>query len=113
MASSLCWMVKNYHGEWLDMPNVAPRFALKGKQYSTLKHWGFVEPCPKKLGLWRPTQNGIDFANGAIYAPRYTYLYNDTILANSDESTNIKEALGDKFDYNELMQPSPVPGDTK
>jgi hypothetical protein len=125
MAAALCWMVKEYSGDWINVPESAPRFVLVTKEYATLRHWGLVEkmPCDSGLedeadqavvaasgvtGMWRPTNRGIEFVNRRLRVPRHVFLYNNRLLRFSDEDTDIVEALGDHFDYEELMRPAPV-----
>jgi len=115
MAAALCWLVRVFDGGWIDVPSDAPRFVLRTKEYGTVRHWGLIEqrpnddnPSKKESGLWMPTEEGIAFAKGQIRVPKHVYLYNNKPLQFSDEDTNIVEALGDKFDYAELMQPTPT-----
>jgi len=80
--------------------------------YSVLKHFGLIESRvaengKKDSGYWKLTGAGKDF----IYyvgtpptVPKHVFLYNNKRQGFSDETTTIKEALGDKFDYSELMK---------
>jgi hypothetical protein len=43
---------------------------------------------------------------GKVAVPKYVYLYNQLLLRLSEEMTTIREALGEKFKYDELMKGS-------
>lgn len=79
--------------------------------YSVLKHFGFIEARvseagKKDSGYWRLTQQGINFTQGNIDTAKHVFLYNNKAQGYSDEKTTIKQALGDKFDFDELMRNS-------
>jgi len=111
MAASLIWLVREYRHRprWIHITAEAPRFVLKTKEYATPRHWGLMEarenddPTKKTSGLWRPTQDGIDFVGGRIRVASHAFLYNNTCRGLSKETTTIEEALGEFFDYQELM----------
>jgi len=110
-ASFLCWLVRRFKsngGEWIDVPREYDRNI--GGEYGKLAHWGLAElkandedPSKRTSGQWRPTLRGIDFVNELVTVPKYVYLYDNRLYKVSDEQTTIREALGDKFDYEELM----------
>lgn len=77
--------------------------------YSVLKHFGFIEARvseagKKDSGYWRLTQQGINFTQGNIHSPKHVFIYNNKVQGFSDETTFIKQALGDNFDFDELMK---------
>ena len=116
MSYSLLWMVKQTQGGWIDMPKEATRTVLRCRKHGRMAHWGVVEAKPseadttkKDSGLWRPTSTGIDFAMRRITLPKYVWLYHNHVVQTSEEQTDIIEALGDNFDYSELMQATPMP----
>ena len=89
MAAALCWL-------WTH-----PKLAW----------WGFIEEKPKEehhkgrtSGLWRVTQLGADFARSCVSVPRYAFVYNGTVEDfTTGDAISIRCALGDRFDYAELM----------
>ena len=116
MAGTLCWMVSTFDGDWLDIPKCGPRFVLAAREYNKTRHWGLAEqktngdnPAKKNSGLWRPTAKGVDFIERRITIPSHVFLHNNHVLDFSNEQTDIIEALGENFDYDELMQAAPVP----
>jgi len=86
--------------------NVVPDF-------TKLRYWGMLRQADhitgtdgkKQSGVWELTEKGIDFAKGDIATARYVFLYDGILQGKSDEVTTIRDCIGDKFDYNELMQP--------
>lgn len=73
------------------------------------KYFGLLESAPndnqskKTSGLWRLTEDGVDFVRGDITIPQYVMIYNDEVLGFSENDVFIKDSLGDKFDYQQLM----------
>jgi len=116
MARSLLWIVSrsdhsSLEGGWINIPAEAPKWLTRSNQHTTLRWWGLIErlpndePAKKHSGVWRPTQRGIEFSRGTIQVPSYVIHYNNKMLHWSDEKTTIQEALGEKFDYSETMEP--------
>ena len=104
------------------------RFAIEAKWYSTnerwmqtckhvaaLSYWNLIEEKPKDLtdekqqaggktsGFWRPTSEGIAYVHMRIRLPRYAMVYNAQVLEFQGEQVSISDSLGDRFDYEELM----------
>jgi hypothetical protein len=76
--------------------------------YSVLKHFGLIEARvseagKKDSGFWKITHEGILFVKHGRDKPKNVFLYNNKIQGFSEETTTIKQALGDKFDFEELM----------
>lgn len=112
MARGLIWLVLEAAGDcWVNV-QTAPNFVLRSKQLQTTRLWGLVEPSPdnedattKSSGLWRPTAGGVAFVHLQARIPRYVYEYRSVVQATSDDDTiTIVEALGEGFDYRELMR---------
>lgn len=116
MARYLIEIVKEFQatGTWVNVPglHVYKSESQRG-DYAYLTHWGFIEqkrnendPTRKESGLWRPTESGVAFVFRRVLAPRHVYLYDNELLKVSDETIDIEDSLGVKFDYSELMQPA-------
>ena len=111
MARGLIWLVresKRTPGGWVDIK----RAPVRGGDYAKLGHWGMItqaEPsgASKRSGLWRPTEKGIQFAYSAIRVPSHVFLFNGTVDGWADTTVDIREALGHRFDYLELMGINP------
>lgn len=112
MAWGLIWLVKHSGAtrEWVHLPSSAPRFVISTNQMGTAAKWGLLESMEedsenkKCSGYWRPTKLGEDFVYRRVSIPRFIYLYNNEPQDFSKERTTIREALGDRFDYEELMR---------
>lgn len=85
------------------------------QEYSKLRFWGLLLPVesddPKVQreqtgsGLWRLTDEGVAFVTGQITVPKHVFLVNGKCEGFSGDSVTIKQCLGSKFNYDELMTP--------
>jgi len=73
------------------------------KDYSKLRFWGLLESNPKDPKQWRLTGAGIAFVEGKMVTPEKAYVYNNYCVRMSENTTDIKTALGSKFDLTELL----------
>lgn len=53
--------------------------------------------------MWKLSESGKNFVRHGLLVPRYVYIYNGKVTRKSEELTDIVAALGDKFDYSQLM----------
>jgi len=80
-----------------------------GRDYNYLQLWDLAQtarsddPAKRMSGLWEPTQKGIDFVEQHIRVPSHAHCYNNKVVRMSEETTTIVEALGERFNYEELM----------
>lgn len=81
-------------------------------EYALLRHWGLIEESKeaptedvKSNGLWRITEKGKRFVVGDIRVPKRVILFDNRFLGYQDEKdlVGIRDALGMKFSYFELM----------
>ena len=111
MARALIWLVNTPHrGDgWVHVPSAAPVWLLRAQQWSSLHLWDLVmgqRPEHTKLassGLWQPTDLGRAFAADRARVKRYVYVYNNKVLECEGDEISIQEALGDKYNYAEIM----------
>ncbi len=98
--------------EWLHVPQLLNGHGVvaRGGDWSKLSFWGLLEEHPedrddgcKHAGMWRLTDAGRRFAAAVETVPKHLYFYNGQLIALSDERTFIREALGNRFHYDELM----------
>jgi hypothetical protein len=104
---------------WLDVTDYLKQRKVIAANSNTalLRHWGLLEQAPEtredgssRTGLYRITGLGIQFARGEVDVIRHIYMYNDQVLKRKDPDlsrTTIREALGEKFNYDELMAAMP------
>jgi hypothetical protein len=109
MARALIWLLLEWreHMDWINIQE-GPAWLLRSKQLPTLRYWGLVEPMPREpfknsKGMWRPTLDGIAFAQNESCISKYVYVLFDQPVDFSDELVGIQDALGETFDYEELI----------
>jgi hypothetical protein len=79
--------------------------------YGTLgKYWGLIEQKPgvrddgsNRVGWWRLTELGSQFVYEQATVPRYADIYNGRRLRLHGPAWSIRQALGSRFSYDELM----------
>lgn len=106
MARSLIAMYQAGGTNWVHLPTqVGSRSREEGK----LRYWGLVEeelerrPDGGRQGYWRVTELGELFIQGKTRVYKYARIYDGRCLGLQGDLVGIKDALGDKFDYAELM----------
>jgi hypothetical protein len=114
MARVLVWLVREcskLNGGWVNVAESAPTFVRRSNEVSRLVWWGLVEerpndedPTRRSSGIWRPTRRGIAFANGNASVQERVVLYNNRCEGFEGDLITIRDALGSKFDYDELMR---------
>jgi len=82
-----------------------------GGQFAGLKFWGLIEEqinedTQKRCsGMWRPTKKGIDFVYKKIKVPEFIWVFNNKEYERAQtETVDIKDSLGTKFNYEDLMR---------
>ena len=77
--------------------------------FCKLRYWGLTEEQPnsdeakRTSGMWKITQNGIDFVLGKALIEKYIYLYNGDIYEKDGGLVDINNCIGKAFNYAELM----------
>lgn len=82
-----------------------------GGSWAKLRFWELIEEKPKDpenkakrtSGLWRITDKGKRFVLLQDSVKKYVKLYNQTFYGFEGEDSDIREALGEKFNYSNLM----------
>lgn len=111
MAWSLIWLVQqseNQDDPWVDLHG-GPLTLHQSRELAKLRHWGLIvqKNVPSKRGArtsgsWRPTEPGALFARGKSVEPAHITLYDNVVTAVARKRVGIKQALGKKFDFDEL-----------
>ncbi len=76
------------------------------REYARLGHWGILETKQdqnSESGWWRITPLGLAFLKGNVKVPEHIYLMHNRLLRVSKTVIDIHAALGNEFDYEELM----------
>ncbi len=73
---------------------------------SKLRFWGLIEQDEedKRRGVWRITHDGKLFVERRMTVPGYAEIYDGELLKIDGDPITIRDALGKKFDYVELMR---------
>lgn len=112
MTRALFWILdaSGHKRRWVNVPKEAPRWVLRTKKLTQLKHWGFIEPMTKTdgrtktSGIWRPTRKGRRFVEAAIRVPERMYVFDNRVLAEARRLITVQEALGTKYHYQEELE---------
>jgi hypothetical protein len=108
MAVGLIRMYRMADTDWVHVPDLN----LPGGDLLKTRYWGLIESHPeiteredgsKRVGIWRLTGIGERFVLGGFAVPKYAHIYANRALNYSGPPVSIREALGDRFDYRELM----------
>lgn len=83
--------------------------------YGTLgQFWGLLQQQPglradgsHRVGWWRLTDLGRLFVTADTKVPKFAHIYNGRCLKLSGPPWSVRDALGTKFDYDELMGHKP------
>ena len=99
MARALILIALAGPGRWIDIKTIDTR----GGDYAKLRHWGLLERHGEIEGLWRVTPAGLEFAHDRERVPRYAHVLLGVCRGLSGSKIGIREALANKFDYQQLM----------
>jgi hypothetical protein len=78
--------------------------------FSKLAYWKLIEEKTKtndekkNSGYWKITEKGINFVENKITLQSHVFIYNTKFLGFNEKKISIIEALGNKFNYTELMK---------
>lgn len=114
ITSGIAWsLIGLYrHGaaeRYVHKPTVLKGWGSASRDESTARYWGLlVEETTQRedggrAGYWRLTVRGIAFVRDAGVVQKYALVYNGECLGLEGELIGIRDALGTKFDYDELM----------
>lgn len=98
---------KDYH-HVRDFAEATKKYP-RASHFADLRHWGLVEAMDKKTstenssGMWRMTEHGIRFVQGRDTVKKKVTMYNNMFYGLEGEPITIHNALGNKFDYDEIM----------
>jgi hypothetical protein len=111
MAVFLIVAARTHGTDWFratDLVNANP--GVSWADYSKLRFWGLLEPEGAKSddgnsgGRWRITPLGTAFTYHGAKVPSHARIYNNERQGLEGPWTSIVDALGEKFNYDELMR---------
>jgi hypothetical protein len=101
-----CWRGGGWSLDWFHLPTVNYR----GGDVAKCKYWGLIEEDASvredgssRTGWWRFTSSGEAYVLGAARVRKYARVYDGRCLGFTGESVSIRDALGSRFSYDELM----------
>ena len=109
MARSLIRMYLAGGADKLEYIHVPTAVGSRSREEGKLRYWGLVEeelekrPDGGRAGYWRVTPSGELFVKGLMTVYSHARIYDGRCLGLTGPQVSILDALGDKFDYAELM----------
>ena len=112
MARGLINLYHLSHGnvKFHHVSDIMTRISPTGSNdFSKLRYHDFIreepssDPGKKTSGYWRITESGIKFLKKQMEVREYMLIYNTKIKGFEGNMIDIEKALGNKFNYNELM----------
>lgn len=103
MAVALIHMYNHRNAD--DKFDITTHVRTKNGDTAKLREWGLItqdEHC--ESGVWKVTELGKQFVTGRVRVPSHGAFYIGTFLVLNGDDITIVDALGSKFDYNELMR---------
>lgn len=108
-ADAIIALYRKHGMEWGHVPTIAPRLRGDGGMIALLRYWRLVEELPEpredggRAGWWRVTPLGRDFVLARATVPKYARIYDSQCIGLEGEQVSIRDALGEGFNYDELM----------
>jgi hypothetical protein len=110
MARVLIHQWCNAGHDFAHTATLCKHLGTSGREGAKLGYWNLMEHASEKRddggksGFWRITNLGRQFVRNEVRISRYVYIYNGNVLGFDDsQRITITDALGDHFNYNELM----------
>lgn len=107
-------------GEWLHVPTYLTAMSglgpmARGGDWAKLVHWGLIlekgdvrDDGSNRAGYYKITDEGRQFVECRIKVFKYVWIYNGVAFARDMDCplVSIRDVLGTRFDYAELMKPA-------
>lgn len=105
-------LIAMYHDDsdpegWVYIPSL--RGIELGGDTAKARYWGLIEERPERrddggrAGWWRLTNLGRSFVRGTVSIPKYARIYDGRCLGLKGDPVTIRDVLGQKFNYDDLM----------
>lgn len=100
---------------WVNVRELFPGVTQRGGEWARTRFWGLVRPADERTaeenarGDWKLTERGVEFVLGQVEVSAAVFVWDNTPLRFSDETVTIHQALGQRFDYAELMRTGAMP----
>lgn len=106
----VCRKLGRPDGSWVHIDEVFGRGVQKHRDWTMMRHWGLIAPKDKRTltensqGYWRVTETGYLFLRRQMTMPAHGNFYENACVNWDDVQVYIDQALGEDFDYQELMK---------
>lgn len=106
MARSLIVM---WRAAQLEFQHIPTTVGARSREEGKLAAWKLIEEEARvrddggRAGYWRVTDLGYQFAHGFVTIPKYAKFYDGRVMGFEGDRVTVRDALGDRFDYDELM----------
>lgn len=93
---------------WVYLPGISHLW--QGRDEAGLRYWGLIEESTEpredggRAGWWRVTERGRLFVLDGTTVPTYALIYDGKVMGYEGDPVGIRDALGSKFSYAELME---------
>jgi len=118
MALFMLGLVALYYetGDWVHYKKCFLRAAGASSElhmrhdYGYVQFWGLavkkanVDPTKNASGFWKPTELGVQFAQGQISVRSYIKHVNDDLTGWSEQLVTVQDALGTELNYAEILK---------
>ena len=111
MARSLIALYRAYGREFGSLPDLRRKVGLHhSNQEATMAYWKLIEEEPTvredggRAGFWRVTDLGERWILRQTTIPKYARVYDGRCLGHRGDPVTIIDALGERFNYWELMR---------
>lgn len=82
-----------------------------GGDFAKMVYWGLIDEMPqdqapegqRTTGYWQITELGKAFVEERLTVNEYMHIFNRKVITTSGHKIGIQDALGDEFNYTELM----------
>jgi hypothetical protein len=95
------WLVSR-STDWQNLGTLLQHRYPSGGQATLSHYWELMEKGEER-GVWRITQKGLDWVNGAIQVPKYAVIYSERLLRWEGDLVRPQDVADDWFDYADLM----------
>jgi len=107
MAVELIRFYRAAGREPFDLPSLTTK---RSGDPAKLRYWGLLRALDgerddgsDRVGIWQVTELGERFVLGRASVPKYARVYDGRCLGLHGKPVTIRECLGERFDYRELM----------
>jgi hypothetical protein len=117
MGIAILTLYKYGEGKYQHMEELLQSKGLKRcGDFSYLRFYGLIEKLEAKRndgssrnGKYKITGRGTAFAECKLTVQKHFIIFNNTLEGFSGEEITVKDALGEKFNYEQLMQEQSIP----